>query len=180
MQPMALTISRRWWVGVGLILGLVACEEEKKPQPGVTESATPQKPRAQKGEACKENGDCADLLGCAKDKTCQTYKTIECRGRDNACQIEGRCTGDGNRCIAGSEDDCKKSRFCEQDGRCSIQEGRCVAASAADCETVCKKFGRCTPEEGKCAATSAEECRAADICQGAKTCRVSNGSCLAG
>ncbi|MBN2192498.1 MAG: hypothetical protein JW751_06745 [Polyangiaceae bacterium] len=165
-------------VGLVLALGLLACGKEK-PAP-VAEAAPPEKQGAARGGACETNSDCADRLGCAKDKTCQSYKTIECQASENSCRIEGRCTGEGNRCIAGSAEECKASEFCTRDGRCTVKEGRCVAASASDCETVCKRFGRCTPQEDKCMATDVKQCRESELCQGAKTCKLSNGVCIAG
>ena len=176
-RSMARDICRLWWVGAMLALGLIACEQ-KKSDP-VVQAATPEKPRVEKGGKCETNEDCADRLGCAKDKTCQTYKTIECQSHDNACKVEGRCTGEENKCVAGSAEECKASEFCKRDGRCTVKEGRCVAATAADCNDVCQKFGRCTPQDDKCMATELDQCKSAQICQGAKRCKVENGVCIA-
>lgn len=179
MRAMVMRISKFSRVSLGLVLCLLACEEEQKAQPAPVASAVPEKPRTPQGGPCETNSDCADRLGCAQDKTCQTYKTIECRGRGNACTREGRCTGQDNRCVAGSNADCKSSEFCEKDGRCTAQEGSCVVASAADCSTVCKKFGRCALEDGKCVAGSIKDCREADVCRGAKSCKLMKGGCIA-
>ena len=153
-----------------------ACEEEKPKQD--PEAEQPRKPRAEQGQPCQSNEDCADGLGCSKDKKCETYKTIDCQSREQTCKGEGRCTGRDNRCVAGSNEDCQKSTKCKTDGECSEQDGRCVAATTQDCEKLCQVHGRCTVEDGNCVAASNDDCKESAACKTADRCVAKLGRCI--
>jgi hypothetical protein len=168
-----------WWVGA-LVLGggNVGCEQKAQPTGQTATSTAPAKPKLPLGGKCAENSDCDTGLGCAKDGTCQTFKTIECRGRDQACAFEGRCSGSDKGCVAATRDDCKKSKVCENDGRCTPDEGKCVAKTSEDCQKLCKAEGRCSVEDGKCRATSNDDCKQSEACQQFDQCRARDGLCV--
>jgi hypothetical protein len=42
------------------------------------------------------------------------------------CKVLGQCTASGNRCIAGSDSDCKKSELCRNDRKCTALAGECI------------------------------------------------------
>jgi hypothetical protein len=154
------------------------CEEEKKPTVNAVEAELePAKPKVQQGQACTKNEECAERLGCGPDKTCQPFKTIECLGRDQACKKEGRCQGSDKGCIAGSNEDCKRSEACKQHGQCTANDGKCTVGSDADCADLCKEQGRCTAEEGECLAGSSDDCKNSLACSGHGKCMAKNGMC---
>ena len=163
-----------------LLATLTGCEDKKPQQATISavESETlEKKPRAKEGAACQSNEECDDMLGCAPDKTCQTYKTIECRARDQACKREGRCHGSDKGCIAGSDADCQRSELCADSGYCSAKDGKCVAAKDSDCRAVCASQGRCTIEAGECVPGSNEDCKQAEICKTQEKCVLRRGLC---
>lgn len=169
-------------LGLCALLGIVSagCDDGKKAQASISAVETEpldKKPRAKEGEACSTNEDCDDRLGCAPDKTCQSYKTIECRSRDQTCKREGRCKGTDQGCIAGSDEDCKKSERCEESGYCSAEQGKCVAAKESDCSSVCTKQGRCTIENGECIPGSNDDCKQSEICKTQQKCVLRRGLC---
>lgn len=154
------------------------CEEEK-PTVNAAESEPeqPAKPKIQEGGACTANEECAERLGCAPDKKCRPFKTIECMGRVQACKKEGRCKGSDKGCVAGSNEDCKVAEVCKEEGRCTAKEGKCTVGSDADCATLCKEQGRCTVEDGKCIAGSNADCKESLECSGHGKCIAKNGLC---
>ena len=160
-------------------IALTACKKENKSAAQAALSAEPEQGTAAEGEACGKSSDCTAGLSCAKDETCQTPKTIECRGRQTACQVEGRCKGKAGRCVADSADMCKAAQICRNDGRCTPQDGKCQAVSREDCAEVCQEHGRCTPQQGKCVAGSVDECKESRACQVYERCRLVDGRCAA-
>jgi hypothetical protein len=157
---------------------LTGCEEKKQTPPPVAEAPAP-RPRLPLGSTCASNQDCGDGLGCAEDKTCQSFKTIECRAREDACKGEGRCTGsDQQGCVAGSNADCQKAKVCQDDGRCTAQEGKCAATSPEDCKNLCTMDGRCSLREGKCAAASNTDCKDSEACKQYDRCIAKKGACV--
>ena len=169
----------RWnWVLVAMVcvpvLALSGCEDKKKKLQPAEEPV--KKKKAKEGEACRGQEDCEFGTSCADDKTCQTPKTIDCRGREQTCKIEGRCYGKNNRCVA-TDADCKKCDWCKKRGRCSARDGRCVAATDADCQGVCAKFGRCVAKDDGCIAVDDEACEASEWCQGYRFCKAEEGRC---
>jgi hypothetical protein len=158
-----------------IVLG--ACSKKEEAAARVAASAEAVQGTAAEGDACAKSSDCVPGLSCAKDETCQTPKTIECRGRQQACQTEGRCKGRDGRCVADSADTCKQAQICQHDGRCTPKEGKCQAVSKEDCAAVCKEHGRCTPEEGKCIAASADECKQSRACEVYDRCKLVDGRC---
>jgi hypothetical protein len=167
-----------YWVAALVALAAIGCEETKPPEAAADPEPPPQKPKTALGGKCASNEDCDDGLGCAKDSTCQTYKTIECRGREDACEREGRCSGSDRGCVATTAADCKQSKLCKNDGRCTPKDGSCVVASAEDCAALCKQDGRCTVEADKCVAASADDCKQSEVCKQYDRCHVKNGICI--
>jgi hypothetical protein len=168
-----------WVFGAVLLTASAACEEKAKPATAEPAPAPPPaKPKAPLGSSCQSNDDCGEGLGCAEDKTCQSYKTIECRGRDAACKREGRCSGSERGCTAASNADCQQAEVCAQEGRCTAQEGRCVAATTEDCKKVCELQGHCTVQDGKCLAASNADCKQSDECKSYDKCIAKKGICV--
>lgn len=98
------------WVLVCLALSTAAC-------------------RAQKGEPCKEAGECEGKLVC-HDGACRDPATF--------CRTDPR-----------------HQKRCEREGRCTLVKGDCVPASAEECKesTRCKKLGYCTHAGACCSRT---------------------------
>jgi hypothetical protein len=176
----------RWIYGaVGCALVTLSFGCESKPSPTAAsaasepEPAPERKPGAAAGANCSANQDCGQGLGCAEDKTCQPFKTIECRGREDACKREGRCTGsDKGGCVASSDAECKKATVCEADGRCTAKDGKCVATGPESCKTFCPLDGRCSVVDDKCAAASHADCRQSETCKQQKRCIAKKGMCV--
>ena len=167
-------------VALPLLSTAAACDTKSKSATPVAsvEAPPPPKPGAPLGASCSANEDCAKGTGCADDKTCQSFKTIECRGRELTCKAEGRCTGsDKGGCVAASSAECKKARVCEEEGRCNAQDGKCVA-TASDCKSFCPLDGRCSVVDGKCAAASHADCRQSETCKQQKRCIAKRGVCV--
>ncbi|MFC1642818.1 hypothetical protein ACFL5O_09065 [Myxococcota bacterium] len=161
----------------GVTLG--GCDKKKKePIGAASDSATPKPPGVQEGGGCTKHEDCDEGLRCADDKTCQTPKTIDCRGRADTCGDDGRCLGKNGKCVPASDEACKKSRRCETDGRCTSKDDKCMAASPADCAKLCEATGRCTVQDGSCIAASHKDCRDSVACKTAKRCRALAGRCV--
>jgi len=73
--------------------------------------------------------------------------------KQDICISYGRCTPRGGECVAGGDQDCRRSRNCEQYGLCSVGElGYCTANTDADCalSRTCKQDGLCTAKNGTC------------------------------
>lgn len=157
------------------------CESKADPPKQLTlevKSATPKRGTTTDGGGCRVSDDCVNGLVCADDRTCQSPKTIECRGRQDVCVDEGRCVGRDNKCVAASDDACKKSHRCETEGRCSLKDDKCAALSANDCSALCKSMGRCTIEDGSCVAGSTKDCLQSEACKQSKRCRAVSGRCI--
>ena len=164
-----------------LLSAALACESKSKtaaPPQASVEAPKPAKQGAPLGGTCSANEECAAGLGCADDKSCQSFKTIDCRGRELTCKAEGRCTGSDKGCIAASSAECQKARVCQEEGRCNAQDGKCVATSAADCKGFCQLDGRCSVVDGKCAAASHADCRQSETCKQQKRCIAKRGVCV--
>jgi hypothetical protein len=164
---------------VALLCSAIGCESKPAPtNPVPTEAPTPKRGNAREGGGCRVADDCAPGLACADDKTCQSLKTIECRGRKDVCGEEGRCLGKDNKCVPASAEACKKSPRCESDGRCSIKDDKCAAVSTSDCATLCKMMGRCTVQDDICVASSTNDCLKSEACKQSKRCRAFSGRCI--
>lgn len=165
-----------------LVVTAAGCDSKAKDraQAAVTAAPAPApKPSVPLGGACSSNQDCGSGLGCAEDKTCQKFGTIDCRGREQACKGEGRCTGsDKGGCIAASDAECKAAKVCQDEGRCRVQDGKCAATSKDDCKEFCPSDGRCSVVDGKCAAASPEDCRKSEACKQQKKCVMKLGVCM--
>jgi hypothetical protein len=160
-------------------IALSACSKKEKAAAREAASVEPTQGTATEGEVCIKSSDCVQGLSCAKDETCQTPKTIECMGRQLACQVEGRCKGKDGRCVADSEETCKQAEICRNDGRCTPKDGKCQAVSKEDCAEVCKEHGRCAPEEGKCVALTTDDCKQSRACEVYDRCKLVDGRCTA-
>ncbi len=170
-------LIRVCWVAVAWTsLGLLGCDEQKPKQEPVVEA--PPRPTVGEGGACKSSEDCGKGLACAPDNTCQSPKTIDCRGRAQACKEDGRCYGRDNKCVPRSTEDCKKSTRCETDGHCTAKDDACVADSEQDCKALCDMYGRCTLKDGDCIAEKDSDCRKSSACQTAKRCNAYKGRCV--
>jgi hypothetical protein len=120
-----------------------------------------------------------------------------------ACRISGRCTPEGDGCVAATDADCRSSDACGEQGRCHAEAGACTVAEDEDCarskactdegaciadresnacvataascraSRACSVFGRCGENEGKCIVTRALDCRKAVVCS-------EEGRCTAG
>jgi len=55
--------------------------------------------------ACKKEEQCRDLM---------------------ACSMQGRCTNQGDLCVASSDTECKQSSGCKKNGFCRAVDGRCM------------------------------------------------------
>ncbi len=69
------------------------------------------------------------------------------------CELSGHCTGSGDGCVVGGDDDCQRSEQCQTDGACSASdEDECVAGTDAECRAsfVCKRERRCKARDGYC------------------------------
>ena len=53
---------------------------------------------------CKKEGLCRDLM---------------------ACSMQGRCTNEGDLCVAKSDAECKQSSSCKEYGFCRAVKGKC-------------------------------------------------------
>jgi hypothetical protein len=103
------------------------------------------------------------------------------------CSDFGACTYRDNRCVASSDDDCKRSAFCERSGRCKAHGGSCVigAESNADCRkghgaasrSPCLLDGQCTAKDGVCVASSDADCQGSKACAEFAACTATDGQC---
>ena len=173
---------RVWCLAIAVLAAGAACNDKDKKAAAAAATPPPAppppKPKAPAGASCASNEDCGDGMGCSPDKTCQSYKTIECRSRDSSCKHEGRCTGSDRGCIASTNAECAAAEVCGQDGRCTAQDGKCAAVSAEDCKSLCQVQGRCSIQEGKCVAASAKDCKDSEACKMYKKCIAKKGACV--
>ncbi|MBW2453293.1 MAG: hypothetical protein JRI68_02230 [Deltaproteobacteria bacterium] len=173
-------MQRTWGICLASLAAMLVvfsgCDDKKGA--GDTASSAAAKPKAPLDGKCQKNEDCVSGHGCADNKTCQTYKTIECRGRGDACKREGMCTGDGKRCVAGTDADCKASKICDKEARCTAKNGLCIIGGAEDCKPLCAKFGRCTFLDNKCVADKDDDCAESEACKKYSKCKASKaGDC---
>jgi len=59
----------------------------------------------------------ATVVGCKKEKQCSDLM---------ACSMQGRCTNQGELCVATSDEECKQSSGCKKLGLCRAVDGRCM------------------------------------------------------
>ncbi len=104
------------------------------------------------------------------------------------CKAVGKCTRRDGKCVADSDDDCRRSVGCSTNGYCSRRGDKCVALSDADCLQACKLYGTCMAKNDRCLvpATSSDICReplgdiGRNICQQSGMCTARDGVCMAG
>lgn len=68
------------------------------------------------------------------------------------CSRVGQCEAVGERCLATSDQRCRRSQICQRYGQCTAYKGQCLARSKKDCQQGenCTRFGYCTPNNGRC------------------------------
>ena len=57
------------------------------------------------------------IAGCKKEEKCSDLM---------ACSMQGRCTNQGDLCVATSDAECKQSASCKKHGICRAEGGKCV------------------------------------------------------
>ncbi|MBW2458797.1 MAG: hypothetical protein JRI68_30135 [Deltaproteobacteria bacterium] len=86
-------------------------------------------------KSCEKDTDCAGDRVCTEDKCGPpggaapgAAKPIPCWDTDG-CKTEGRCTNQGDKCVAAVPSDCAQSKVCKELDRCTSKGGECVAAT---------------------------------------------------
>jgi hypothetical protein len=95
------------------------------------------------------------------------------------CKGSGLCKAQDGVCVAGSDDDCRRSEACVQNGHCQRMSNLCLPPDGATCErtTVCKEQGECVWQHGFCVATDAS-CAATPACRDSSSgCKAKHGRC---
>ncbi|MBI4702765.1 MAG: hypothetical protein HY744_16720 [Deltaproteobacteria bacterium] len=104
------------------------------------------------------------------------------------CRSEGECTVQGDRCVAGSDDDCRRSIACAREGRCHAEGAVCAVGFAAlgqpgwqefACQQECELRGKCTVRAGACVAGSSAQCRRSAGCRLWGKCTAWQDRCVA-
>lgn len=142
----------------------------------------------QAGQKCAKPGDCDVGLTCGPWDTCATPETVACQ-EGEFCEHFGMCTDRGGRCIAETDEDCRRSQPCRKDERCVAVDGTCHvgANSDADCsrprglrgKVPCDR-GACTASQGICVVASDEDCEQMDGCRLRGKCTFKEGRCVVG
>ncbi|MBI2375337.1 MAG: hypothetical protein HYV07_15180 [Deltaproteobacteria bacterium] len=94
-------------------------------------------------------------------------EALECRGTV-ACQTFGRCSHDGTRCVAHSDDDCRASKRCREDGLCGRDRRTmsCVLDDDACARTSgCRENGLCGARGERCAPRVSADCEKSAACR---------------
>lgn len=98
------------------------------------------------------------------------------------CRENGLCTAEGDRCIAGSDADCRdRSEVCSKLGRCTALDGTCQATSDADCKAsaFCQIYGGCHAKDGVCLALTDDDCKDSSGCKQYGWCTANDqGECV--
>lgn len=143
-------------VGLVLAASLIACEDEPRPQRVRPHLSADPRLAAVEGQ---------------------------CRAM---CKLAGLCGFDeaAGRCLARSEEDCRRSDGCLTSGVCSFAGGGCVGASDADCRASeqCRAVGACTftGQPHRPCEAAGDDCRQAAICRNEGACTAHGGRCTAG
>jgi hypothetical protein len=100
----------------------------------------------------------------------------------DVCTRLGHCTASGDRCIVGSDADCRGSSQCSGFGKCFKLGDACAAKSDSDCRNSarCRSGGVCSlvPEISVCLARNKADCEASTGCKSDGACSVGSGSCV--
>jgi hypothetical protein len=108
---------------------------------------------------------------------------VPCEGRPE-CKSDGRCTEQGDRCVAASDADCERASGCKYEGECTAQDARCIVGSDGDCKQTetCSESGYCwavPSREGggalECLAKTAEDCAKSGNCRSQGDCALTDG-----
>jgi len=142
----------------------------------------------QRGEVCRSLGKCMSDGGgvCAWKGAAKA----DCSAGANPCREWGLCTPKGGKCVAGSDEDCAKSRHCANYGRCTARDGRCVVSATEEipCKAArgpagmepCREHGHCTAKDGVCVAATDEDCKQSEACKDRGRCKANEaGDCVA-
>jgi hypothetical protein len=100
--------------------------------------------------ACGHEGRCS-----FKNGECVVGSESDCLSSP-ACVNEGRCHLYGGECMARSDDDCRKASWCHGMGLCKLDgwgRNKCVAGTNADCKAsvACSKDAKCFKNGDWCA-----------------------------
>ncbi|MEZ4440536.1 MAG: hypothetical protein R3B72_15670 [Polyangiaceae bacterium] len=97
-----------------------------------------------------------------------------------ACAYDGRCDFADDRCVAASEEACRRSLGCRDWGACSLVDGSCEASTNEDCRASyhCKNHGRCTAAAGRCVVSGNGDCRRSRRCRYHDQCEERGGRCV--
>ena len=127
--------------------------------------------KAGEGQRCAKPEDCNSGLTCGPSNTCETpevvkrqLEDVKCR-KSRKCRLWGKCTASDGKCIATSDEDCRRALgrggeatglgwppICKGHGLCTARNGECIAGSDADCQQSdsCRKYGECMAKNGEC------------------------------
>jgi hypothetical protein len=107
------------------------------------------------GQACTVRTDCAEGLACVGDAVMRCEKCDALK----SCTMFGKCTAQDGACVAGSDEDCKKSYDCKERGPCTAKEGACVVGGDADCRQsqACAKDKFCVASGNNCIVGAADK-----------------------
>jgi len=143
--------------------------------------------RAKAGEDCTRTA-CADGLSC-HESVCRPKDEVDriradqeraktCRA---TCTEDGLCGAKNGRCVATTDEDCRKSRVCRQKGACSMHDDVCAVVSDEDCKrsVLCTQGGKCSSSEGKCK-FAAGACRERPECKERGQCVEDGEVCSVG
>jgi hypothetical protein len=141
-------------------------------------------------EACRVRGichgkasekSCQESLGCKDHGACRLLdeKCKKSCVEDPDCVLRGQCTEKDGHCVAGSDEDCRKTADCAMYGRCSAVDDFCAARTNEDCEGsyYCRAIATCTAQGGQCARASDEDCKRSRQCASRGQCTLGRAAC---
>ncbi len=96
------------------------------------------------------------------------------------CSQTGRCSWDGNQCLADSDESCRRSDECEQLGHCTAVDGACKLTDSDDCRATfgCQTIGHCSYRDGDCVVGSSVDCRRSHACTAHARCLLQGEDCV--
>jgi hypothetical protein len=119
--------------------------------------------------------------------------TVPCQGL-GLCRVGSRFAGaaladaldrvvalDHVECIAGSDEDCRRSEVCKAYGWCTVGAGLCGATQDEDCRRArpCGELGWCSAVDGQCRAATNDDCARTRACLDLGRCTAQHGECVA-
>lgn len=111
------------------------------------------------GATCYSAEECAEGLACLGDGGLNRCESCEAHA---LCGDEGRCSASEGRCVAASDDDCKRGYICKGKGGCTAKDGVCTVGGDADCKQseACVNDGFCHAKGNNCVKVAAKEAEA--------------------